>query len=461
MRINRWSAKDGYRESLVIGLPLVVSMLSSTVMTFTDRIFLGHYSLDALAASFPANVAAFLFLSFFFGVVEYVGVFVSQYTGATRHERVGAAMWQGLWFCVPAGLILASLCFLAEPLFGLAGHPPAVRQQEIIYFRILTLGGGVFLVGACLSCFFSGRGLTKPVMLVHMAATVLNIPLDYCMINGYGPFPEMGIAGAGIATVIGYTLPAVTFAFLVFTRKNEARFRVRSAWRLDTVLFKRFMHFGLPGGVQFFIDMFAVTFFVFMVGRIGAVELAATNVAISVDTLAFLPMIGMHIAASIMVGQAMGAGEPDRAAYATVSVLHMALAYMASMALVFLLFPEWLMELFRTRGDAGGAEFNAVVETGVVLLRFVAVFTVIDAVAIVFMGGLKGAGDTRFTMLTMGLASLVCIVIPLSIMSWLGVASIYGLWVCLLTYVAVLAATFSIRFLKGPWRSLRVLGDEA
>ena len=221
------------------------------------------------------------------------------------------------------------------------------------------------------------------------------------------------------------------------------------------------MHFGLPGGVQFFIDMFAITFFVFMVGRIGAVELAATNVAISVDTLAFLPMIGMHIAASIMVGQAMGAGEPDRAAYATVSVLHMALAYMASMALVFLLFPEWLMELFRTRGDAGGAEFNAVVETGVVLLRFVAVFTVIDAVAIVFMGGLKGAGDTRFTMLTMGLASLVCIVIPLSIMSWLGVASIYGLWVCLLTYVAVLAATFSIRFLKGPWRSLRVLGDEA
>ena len=460
MHIKRWSAKDGYRESLVIGLPLVVSMLSSTVMTFTDRIFLGHYSLDALAASLPANISAFLFLSFFLGVAEYTGVFVSQYTGAARHERVGAAMWQGIWFSVPAGLILASLCFLAEPLFGLAGHPQAVLEQEVVYFRILTLGGGPFLIGACLSCFFSGRGLTKPVMLVHMAATALNIPLDYCMINGFGPFPEMGIAGAGIATLIGYTVPAVCFACLVFTRENEARFRVRSAWRLDKSLFRRFMRFGLPGGVQFFIDMFAITFFVFMVGRIGSVELAATNVAISVDTLAFLPMIGMHIAASIMVGQAMGAGRPDRAAYATVSVLHIALGYMASMAVLFLLFPEWLMELFRTRGEAG-ADFGAVAGMGVILLRYVALFTVIDALAIVYMGGLKGAGDTRFIMLTMGVTSMACVVIPLSIMSWHGVDSIHGPWLCLLAYVTVLATTFMVRFLKGPWRSLRILDGEA
>lgn len=458
MRIPRWSAKNGYRESLVIGLPLVVSMLSSTVMTFTDRIFLGHYSLDALAASFPANVSAFLFLSFFFGVGEYVGVFVSQYTGATRHARVGAAMWQGLWFCVPAGLFLASLWFLAEPLFALGGHPLPVREQEVVYFRILTLGGGPFLVGVCLSSFFSGRGLTKPVMLVHTGAMLVNIPLDYCLINGIGPFPELGIAGAGLATLVGYILPSVCFACLVFTRENEARFKVRSAWRLDIALFRRFMRFGLPGGVQFFIDMFAVTFFVFMVGRLGAVELASTNVAISIDTLAFLPMIGMNIAASIMVGQAMGAGQPDQAAYATKSVLHIALVYMACMATVFLLFPEMLMELFRTRGE-GGANFDAVVEMGVVLLRYVAAFTFIDAVAIVYMGGLKGAGDTRFTMLAMVYASLGCMVIPLSIMTYLGVGGIHGPWICLLSYVFVLATTFMVRFRKGPWRSIRVVEE--
>ena len=458
MQIKRWAAENGYRAALKIGLPLVVSMLSSTVMTFTDRIFLGHYSLEALAASFPANVASFLFLSFFFGVVEYTGVFVSQYTGAARHDRVGAALWQGLWFCLPAGLFLASLCFLAEPIFALAGHPPAVREQEVIYFRILTLGGGPLLAGVCLSAFFSGRGLTKPVMLVNMAGAALNIPLDYCLINGIGPFPEMGIAGAGLATLIGCALPAVCFAFMVFTRENEACYRVRSAWRLDTPLFLRFMRFGLPGGAQFFLDMFAVTFFSFMVGRIGATELAATNVAMSIDTLAFLPMIGMHIAASIMVGQAMGAGRPDQAAYATGSVLHIALAYMSVMAAIIVFFPEGLMNLFRTHGEAG-ADYGAVVELGVVLLRYVAAFTFIDAVAIVYIGGLKGAGDTRFTMLLIGLASLLCMVLPLSLLVHFGMTSVHGPWACLLVYVLVLSFAAMFRFQRGPWRNIRVIGD--
>jgi MATE family multidrug resistance protein len=458
MHIERWRAPEGYREALIMGMPLVVSMLSSTVMTFTDRIFLGSYSLAALGASLPASIAAFLFLSFFLGVIEYVGVFVSQYTGAARHERVGAALWQGLWFCVPAGGVLASLWFVAGPLFALAGHPAEVQELEVAYFRILTLGGGPALVGICLSCFFSGRGMTKPVMIVNSAATLLNIPLDYCLINGIGPFPELGIVGAGIATLIGFTLPAVCFAFMTFTRENEACFKVRSAFRLDSELFGRFMRFGLPGGVQFFIDIFAVTFFVFMVGRIGPTELAATNIAISVDTLGFLPMIGMHVATSIMVGQSMGRGKPDQAAYATQSVLHIALVYMTAMAVVFVVFPGPLIELFRARGDTA-VDFAPVLATGTVLLRYVAAFTLVDAVAITYMGGLKGAGDTRFIMCTMAGASVCCMVVPLGLLHHFGMMGIHGPWICLLAYVITLATSFMIRFRRGPWRTMRVIGD--
>jgi len=437
-------------------MPLVISMLSSTVMTFTDRIFLGNYSMEALGASLPASIAAFLFLSFFFGVVEYIGVFVSQYTGAQQHERVGAALWQGLWFCVPSGLFLASLWFVAEPLFQLGGHAPEVQELEIVYFRILTIGGGPFLIGICLSCFFSGRGITKPVMVVNMAAAGINIPLDYCLINGIGPFPELGIVGAGLATVCGYTLPAICFGLLVFTKENEKLFRVRSAYKVLPDLFKRFMHFGLPGGVQFFLDIFGISFFVFMVGRLGGVELAATNIAISIDTLAFLPAMGMSIAASIMVGQAMGSGKPGDAVYSTKSVLHLALAYMGFMGVIFVLFPGPLLELFRTRGEAG-SDFGSVVDMGTVLLRYVAAFTLIDAVAIVYMGALKGAGDTKFIMQAMGLASFGCLVIPISIMTYYGVAGVHGPWACLLAYVTVLAFVFMYRFRKGGWRSIRVI----
>ncbi|MGL1864214.1 MAG: MATE family efflux transporter [Pseudodesulfovibrio sp.] len=456
MLLKRWNAENGYRQSLIIGLPLVISMLSSTVMTFTDRIFLGNYSIDALGASLPASIAAFLFMSFFFGVVEYIGVFISQYTGAIQHERVGSALWQGLWFCVPAGLILASLWFVAEPLFDLGGHPPAVRELEVVYFRILTLGSGPFLVGICLSCFFSGRGLTKPVMVVNMAAAGINIPLDYCLINGIGPFPELGIVGAGIATVCGYILPAICYSLMIFTPENEAKYRVRSAFHIVPALFSRFMRFGLPGGVQFFLDMFAISFFVFMVGRLGPVELASTNAVISIYTLAFLPMIGMSISASIMVGQAMGSGNPDQAAYATKSVLHIALVYMGFMAILFVVIPGPFMELFRTRGEAG-ADFSAVVDMGVVLLRYAAAFTLIDAVTIIYLGGLKGAGDTRFIMFFLGGTSLFCMVLPISLLNHFGMMGIHGPWICLLVYVSVLAIAFMHRFRKGPWRSIQVI----
>ncbi|WP_319541439.1 MATE family efflux transporter [uncultured Pseudodesulfovibrio sp.] len=455
---KRWHTKGGYKQALVIGLPLVVSMVSSTVMTFTDRIFLGNYSTESLGASVPASSVAFMFLAFFLGVVQYTGVFVAQYTGSGRHSEVGRSLWQGLWLCVPSWMILASLWFIAKPLFELSGHPAGIMEQEIAYFRILTVGGGAFVVSGCLSSFYSGRGMTKPIMIVSLMAMIINVPLDYCLINGIGPFPELGIEGAGIATVFGYVLPVVCYGLMIFTAENERMYRVRSSWRLDLDLLTRFLRFGLPGGVEFFIDLFAVSFFVLMVGRFGPVELASTNAVFSIYSLAFLPTIGLHVAASIMVGHAMGDKKPEMAAYATKSVLHLAMAYMGMMALLFVVFPEALMNLFRAHGETE-IEFDAVLKMGIVLMRYAAVFTLIDAIAIVYVGGLKGAGDTKYIMKTMILASMLCMVFPLIALNMLGIKGIHGPWMCLLLYVLVLATTFSTRFRKGPWRKIQVISD--
>ena len=453
---TRWSAKGGYNEALKIGLPLVVSMASATVMTFTDRIFLGGYSLDALAASVPASITSFLFLCFFMGVTEYVSVFVAQYTGSGQPHKVGRALWQGVWFSVPSGLILASFWFLARPIFEMSGHPQGVIELEVVYFRILSLGGLPFLIGMTLSCFFSGRGLTKPVMVVSMIGATLNIPLDYCLIYGVGPFPELGIAGAGIATVIGQTLPVFMYAALAFKSENEQLYRVRSAWRFDRDLFGRFMRFGLPSGVEFFLDIFAISFFVFMIGRFGQVELAATSAVFSIYSLAFMPVIGLNIAASILVGQAMGDRNPALASFSTQSVFHLAMAYMAVMAVLFVLFPEALLNLFRARGGIA-SDFNAVLDMGIVLMRYAAAFTLIDAVFIIYAGALKGAGDTRYTMIAISIASVFCMILPIIVLYALGGRSIHGPWLCLLAYVIFLASAFIVRFRKGPWQRIEVI----
>ncbi len=147
--LNRWSAPSGYREVLRVSLPLVVSFGSITLMQFTDRLFLGNYSLEAIAASTPAGALSFLFLSFFMGTGEYTGVFIAQYTGMGKSERVGAALWQGIHFALFSAVILACGTFLGRTYFYLlAGHPPAVRANEITYFRILMLGNGLVVIEA-------------------------------------------------------------------------------------------------------------------------------------------------------------------------------------------------------------------------------------------------------------------------------------------------------------------------
>jgi MATE family multidrug resistance protein len=157
-----------YRQVLRVSLPLVVSMSSTMIMEFTDRIFLANYSLDAIAAALPAGITSFLFISFFLGTAQYLNVFVAQYTGSGTLHRVGAVLWQGIYFSILSGVAMAGLYFLAEPLFWLGGHSPEVQALEVIYFRILCLGSGILIIGTSLSCFFSGRGRTRPVMILNM-----------------------------------------------------------------------------------------------------------------------------------------------------------------------------------------------------------------------------------------------------------------------------------------------------
>ncbi|MBN2122962.1 MAG: MATE family efflux transporter, partial [Deltaproteobacteria bacterium] len=157
--MERWRKANGYRQVLAISLPMVASMGSLTLMQFTDRMFLANYSVDAIAAALPAGIASFTFLSFFMGVANYTNTFVAQYTGAGAPDRVGAALWQGIYFSILSALLLASLLPVSGPLFDLIGHSPRIRTLEVVYFDILILGSGLVVLGSTMACFYTGRGL--------------------------------------------------------------------------------------------------------------------------------------------------------------------------------------------------------------------------------------------------------------------------------------------------------------
>lgn len=451
-----WNKPFGYRDVLKISMPLAISMASTTIMQVTDRIFLGRYSVEAIAAALPAGILAFLFISFFMGVASYINVFIAQYTGAAKPEKVAASLWQGIYFSLGAWLLLASMAYALTPLVVSGGHPPEVLELEIQYFRILMLGAGLPVLDTALSGFYSGRGLTRTVMVVNMVGAAINIPLDYALINGVWIFPEMGIRGAGLATVVSWTVIVLAYCPLIFSRNNEKYFRTRSNFHFDPNLFKRFIKYGISNGVQFFLDIFAITFFVYMVGRLGTIVLAASNIALSIDGVSFFPAYGIAVGVSTLVGQAIGQGRPDYARRATLCAFHITCVWMVFMGIIYLVMPDTLISLFRPH-DITDAQFKDVLEHGRVYLMYIAVYILFDGLALVYSGALKGAGDVVFVMKSVGFFCVTVMVIP----CYLGVevihAGSYFLWTIFTAYVLVLSFIFYYRFKGGKWEKMKVI----
>lgn len=456
---TRWAQPSGYKDVLRVCLPLVVSMGSTTCMEFTDRVFLSHYSLDSIAAATPAVLAHLVLLLFFVGVVSYSNVFIAQYIGSGRFQRVGAVLWQAIWFALIGALVLALCYFIAGPLFRYVGHSDNIMALQITYFRILTVGSGCALLSSALSCFFSGRGLTRPIMIVNILAVLINIPLDYALIYGIGPLPELGIAGAGIATVSSWIMQVIMFCYLIFNRRHNQSYAVISARAFDKKLFKRMMTYGLPAGVNMFFELFAFTFFLFMVGRIGDIELAATNIVFSLNSIFFIPLMGMGIALSTLVGQAIGRGNYEEAVRATTNTLHIALAWTLLLTALFICIPEFFLSIFEpASGDGHG--FDDVKVLGKSLLRFVVIYCIFDALFIVYSGAIKGAGDTKFIMWGIGLLGVLLLILPTYFAITRFGVGIWGSWIILSLYIVALGLLVYLRYRQGKWREIVVLEEE-
>jgi len=442
---------------LSVCLPLAVGMGATMVMEFTDRIFLANYSLESIAAALPAGIIAFVFLAFFSGVGGYCSVFIAQYKGAGQPEMIGVVLWQGIYFSLGSGVcLLAIALFASSPLFAMVGHSVQVRQLEELYFSILCAGGIFHVAVMTLSSFFTGRGCTRPVMLINVIGMVINIPLDYCLINGIFFFPELGIQGAAIATVASGGIMFLLLSALIFTRSHCLEYQLLATWRFSGNLCRRLFRFGVPGALQFCLDILAFTFFTVMVGRISDVALATSNIVLSISSLAFMPAFGFNQGVSAMVGHALGQGKPNKARHTTWSAIHILLVYTLLFNLLIIFWPDLLLNLFLQPGLEAPTH-AAIFNQGVVLLKIVAIYILFDNFYLIFTGALKGAGDTRFILWSTLAGTLFCMILPVSVGVLYFGAGLAYVWSCLLFFIASLCLMSFWRFQHGHWQQIQVI----
>jgi len=446
------------RELLVIAAPTVLTMVSYPLKQFIDAWMVGRLGPEFLAGQGNGAVAAFLPISFFLGLFTVVNTWVAQHLGAGRPERGAAYAWNTLWLCLFGWLMMAAAAGLVAPLFGALRHDAVIENAEITYGRLLLLGSFFPIAARGLSHYFYGVHRPTPVMVATIVGNIVNLALDWLLIFGHLGFPELGIAGAAYATIIGgmvefsiefavFLSPAYHRAFGTRSNRRLSLDRVREIWRL-----------GWPGAVAWVNELTCwAVFMTILVGFFGPEHNAAGWIAMRYMQLSFMPAVGMSIAVTAVVGRCVGAGDRAAAAVRAWAGVRLAMIYMGVFAVLFIVFREPMVRFF-AHGAYTPEEQARVVAIGVRLMILAAVFQLFDAIAIVMAGALRGAGDTVWPGLVGAVLSWVFIVGA----GWLlmtltpGLESL-GPWLGAAGYIIAMGIAMPLRFLIGPWRRITLV----
>ncbi|MCL2144846.1 MAG: MATE family efflux transporter [Endomicrobia bacterium] len=451
---KRWNCRGGYSDFLKIAFPLIISTGAWSIQSFINRFFLAWHSKEAFAASLPAGVLNFSIMSIFIGTISYADVFVSQYYGKKEYRSIGPSVWQSFYLAFAGAFILLLISFFSENIFTFIGHAPAIIAEEIKYFKVLCYGAFPSLAASALSCFYAGRGKTKIILLINIIGIAVNIIFDCLLIFGNAGFPEMGITGAAIATIIASIVMFGLFAVMLLSKKNNKTYNTRKIIP-DFSFIKRLLKFGFPNGVQFFFDMSGFTFFVLVIGTLGELELSASNIALNINYLAFMPLIGCGITTSILVGQFLGRNKASLAERSVYTALHVVYFYVAFMVLAFILIPNFFIYPF-----SQGAEAEIIEQIRPIvinLLRFVALYSLFDPMNIVFASAIKGAGDTAFVMKLLITLSIFAAAMPIYLVIVVFDLGLYIGWSIMVFYAVALALSFYLRYKTYKWKKMRVI----
>ena len=447
----RWT---GVREITVMSGPIILGSLSFAIMEFTDRVMVNMLGTEALAAVGSASIWSYTVSTLLLGIVGCVGTFVAQCMGRNEPHLCGRYAWQGLYLSLLAGLISIVLYPLAPWLFGLMGHDPEVTRLELEYFQPRIFSYLPLAFVTTLAVFFQASSYAVVPMVMAIIGTAVNVVLNYMLIYGNWGAPAMGIAGSAWATNASMFLQFILLFAVFLSGPFHRQFNTRGNIGFDRAKVMELVRVGGPAGGMMFLDVANWSIFIsFVVGRLGAVPLAANNVALSFMQLSFIPAFALNQGVSAIVGQYIGRGDFERAKARTYTALRMAMSYMVFMGIIFAIFGSDLIQFVFNPEEA------LVLSLGHELLIVAAVFQIFDAICIVMSGALRGAGDTRWMLVVTFLSAYVVFIPCATLLAFRFDGGALGAWVGAALYIFVLSGFMGWRFRSERWRHINIFSE--
>ena len=445
------------RAVVRLALPAVGEQVLNTLVGLSDTFLVGHLnaqasarlgysSAEALAGVGLASQLIWLITVCFMAVSVGCTAMIARARGAGDDALANRVLRQSLLGGLAMG-VLATLIGvgLARPMLQALGPAPGVLARGVLFLQIAS---STFAPAALLfigTAALRGVGDTRTPLVVMLGVNVVNIALSWLLINGNLGAPVLGVAGSAIGAALARGGGGLVLVALLL--RGRSGLRLLPDMRPDWPLLGRLARIGAPSGAEQLVFQGALLIFVSFVTRLGTAAYAAHNVVISIESLSFLPGLGYAIAASALVGQHLGAGEPDLAEASTYEALRQCALLMSMLGLGMMLLPHQLIALFVADPQVADAGAGA--------MRIAGAMQPFLALSFVVSGGLRGAGDTRWPLYSKLVSTWgvrLPLVLALLALGW----GLSGVWVAMASDFAVQALLALWQFRRGRWKTLAV-----
>ncbi len=446
------TTRAAVRALLVLAFPMVIARATQAVMTFADALLVEHLGPGAIAASATGGMNTFAIIILPMCTVFIVQSFVAQLVGKGDLEGTSRFAWYGLIIAGVAGLLGLLAIPAVGPLLDLSDYSPEVRADMTTYMHIRLTSVAAVVAAEAINNYYGGLGNTWMSMVGSFVQMIVDLVLNIVLIYGYWGFPAMGVQGAALSTSIASWVGAI-FMIVVFWRRVGIKAPRPSKLGLSVRELLRVVRFGLPNGLNYFAEFAAFQVFVnVMLAGLGDVPVAALNVVIAINSVAFMPAFGLASAGAILAGQSIGAGHKDEVGGHVKITLICTMSWMGLVGALYFVAPRTLLGLF----DSGGTGGN-LVAVGVTMLAISAAWQLFDATCMTLSETLRAAGDTTWTMAArLVLAWAVFLPAAYVVVDvWDG--GPVGAMLVVVGYIGALAGLLALRFRSGAWKRIALI----
>ncbi|WP_405398513.1 MATE family efflux transporter [Maribacter sp. Asnod2-G09] len=437
-----------FRYNIKLSVPVILGMLGHTFVQLADNIMVGQLGTAELAAVSLGNSFVFIAMSLGIGFSTAITPLVAEADGAGLKENAKSALKHGLLLCTVLGLSLFALILLAKPIMYAMKQPIEVVELALPYLDLVAFSLVPLIIFQAFKQFSEGLSQTKYPMYATIVANVINIVLNYLLIFGNFGFPEMGIVGAAIGTLVSRVF-MVLYLWFILKTKEKFKYYVTgfNFSKIEKTVMKKIVELGFPSALQMFFEVGIFTSAVWLSGVLGKNAQAANQIALNLSSMTFMFGMGLGVTAMIRVGNQKGLSNFKELRRIAQSIFLLTFLLEIVFAALFLIGRHWFPSLYLDIEDMTNFTDNTeVLVIAAELLLVAAFFQISDGVQVVVLGALRGLQDVKIpTVITFISYWLIGFPVSYYLCLYTDLKST-GIWIGLLTGLTASAIMLYLRF---------------